>query len=470
MSDSDITTIRVETKHNFWENIGGLLQNTNYSDVSIICGDGVEVKSNAVLLSSINPWIYQLLLEQSEHEHITLVTPDIDSEQVEPILNAINENFQTGAKIDGSKTFDFLPYFMFHPNFKNESNFISFTTKITSDVHELNDVKSEFDWLDDDKHPDLSDIDDEEDNVQVTKKQKQHKIKPKQSRECHVCHKVSSSQETWRAHLRRIHPLEHAELNKKPSTKLCTDCGKEFGNIDPVDVRKYAQHARIHKLDKFQCDCNMTFKTLTQKDLHIRVVHMGWTQCPQCTYSFQSKDLLEKHVMKNHSEKIVCEVCGAAACDANALKNHMLRMHDPTLIKCKVCDATVEGNFRLEIHMKRVHGDRQLEQCKICGDSFIHLRRHMRNFHQGVKNFQCDKCEKGFVSKSLLEKHNMSVHIKSRPYGCRYGSGCTMSYNDVSNRNSHEKKKHGALFKNSADIKELGKKGINNMDIRDMVS
>jgi len=260
---------------------------------------------------------------------------------------------------------------------------------------------------------------------------------------------MSSSQDTWRAHLKRIHPLEHAELHRKPATKLCTECGKEFGNIDPVDVRKYAQHARMHKLEKYQCDCNMTFKTLAQKDLHIRVVHMGWTQCPQCTYSFQRKELLEKHVIKVHNEKIVCEVCGAAACDANALKNHMLRMHDPTLVKCKECDVTVEGSFRLEIHMKRVHGDRQSEQCKICGDSFIHLRRHMLNFHQGVKNFQCDKCEKGFVSKSLLDKHNMSVHIKSRPYACRYGSGCTMSYNDVSNRNSHEKKKHGALFKNS---------------------
>ena len=38
----------------------------------------------------------------------------------------------------------------------------------------------------------------------------------------------------------------------------------------------------------------------------------------------------------------------------------------------------------------------------------------------------------------------MNVHIRSRPYNCRYG--CNMAYNDVSNRNSHEKKKHGGLF------------------------
>jgi len=176
---SDITIIRVDTKQHFWENIGGLLRSSNYSDVSIICGDGVEVKSNAVLLSSINPWIYKLLLDQSEHEHITLVTPDIDSDQVEPILNAINDNFQTGTRPDVSKTFEFWPYFMFHPKVKNESNFISFTTKTTSDVQKSNSseiigIKSEFDWLNDD-HPNLSDTEDEEEYVPVGKKR--HKLK-----------------------------------------------------------------------------------------------------------------------------------------------------------------------------------------------------------------------------------------------------------------------------------------------------
>ena len=46
----------------------------------------------------------------------------------------------------------------------------------------------------------------------------------------------------------------------------------------------------------------------------------------------------------------------------------------------------------------------------------------------------------------------MSVHLKLRPYKCRYG--CDDSYNDYHNRNSHEKKKHGKLFTTAEKEKE----------------
>ena len=38
----------------------------------------------------------------------------------------------------------------------------------------------------------------------------------------------------------------------------------------------------------------------------------------------------------------------------------------------------------------------------------------------------------------------MNVHLKLRPYKCRFG--CDFGYNDFSNRNAHEKKKHGGRY------------------------
>ena len=38
----------------------------------------------------------------------------------------------------------------------------------------------------------------------------------------------------------------------------------------------------------------------------------------------------------------------------------------------------------------------------------------------------------------------MNVHIKARPYACRYG--CGAAYNDSSNRGHHERKKHGGNY------------------------
>ena len=61
------------------------------------------------------------------------------------------------------------------------------------------------------------------------------------------------------------------------------------------------------------------------------------------------------------------------------------------------------------------------------------------------KSFQCQECGKGFHKLDALKKHQMSVHLKLRPYKCRYG--CTFAYNDQGNRNAHEKKTHGQLYK-----------------------
>ena len=69
-----------------------------------------------------------------------------------------------------------------------------------------------------------------------------------------------------------------------------------------------------------------------------------------------------------------------------------------------------------------------------------------------MKKYQCPDCGKGFWGQKDLESHQMNIHLKLRPYRCRYG--CKDSYNDTSNRNSHEKKKHGKLFTTAREEKE----------------
>ena len=70
------------------------------------------------------------------------------------------------------------------------------------------------------------------------------------------------------------------------------------------------------------------------------------------------------------------------------------------------------------------------------------------------KDFVCnvENCKKGFYIKHLLDKHMMNVHLKLRPYTCRYG--CEFAYNDKSNRDAHERKKHGKLFCNLKKVQQ----------------
>ena len=74
------------------------------------------------------------------------------------------------------------------------------------------------------------------------------------------------------------------------------------------------------------------------------------------------------------------------------------------------------------------------------------------------KKFICEHCDKRFFTSASLNKHIMNVHLKLRPYSCRYG--CEFAYNDVSNRNAHEKKTHGKLFITAQEEKEKYKESL----------
>ena len=60
------------------------------------------------------------------------------------------------------------------------------------------------------------------------------------------------------------------------------------------------------------------------------------------------------------------------------------------------------------------------------------------------KRRRCEQCGKGFVDETKLRSHKMNVHLKLRPYKCRFG--CDLSYNDKSNRTGNEKRKHWDLY------------------------
>jgi len=101
----------------------------------------------------------------------------------------------------------------------------------------------------------------------------------------------------------------------------------------------------------------------------------------------------------------------------------------------------------LKIHKRRSCKEADFPVCKVCGKKFRQMKSHMaQHIPDEQRNFVCniDDCRKGFTIKSSLNKHLMNVHSKLRPYKCRYG--CIFAYNDKSNRDAHERKKHGKLF------------------------
>jgi len=139
----------------------------------------------------------------------------------------------------------------------------------------------------------------------------------------------------------------------------------------------------------------------------------------------------------------MCDKCGIAFKDKNRLRDHYSRVHSVPDQECPNCHG-----FFTKRQMKNNHemtcGKEKI--CPQCNKEVKNLEKHMIRKHMpdSEKPHQCSICQKGFSGRKSLRDHTVNVHTKTRPYPCRYG--CDIAYNDNSNRNQHEKRKHGKLF------------------------
>jgi len=443
-----------------------------HNNVSIICGDGVKVKGNSLLLASISPWLYKLIKEQSHEEEITIITPDIQSENVAHLMQTLQSNLTNDTSIEciiNENTFKTL----FKPNSEIKLPFCKvdlvdikceneefIPNGDGNDHYECEDddviMGQPDDILDNDIEPKKLPNDDLQHAVEETNNDRKNIVKKQGKKEkfCDLCNcmVVLLGKVTMKKHYKSVH--EQTTVNcpycQKPfltktylpshvkkhhasenSLILCSKCGFSTNSFD-----EYTKHDKIHT--KHLCDiCNKMFVDV---GLHKRRKHEKISEKTSEICSEKHSENANNFKSEEHS---VCFKCGKSFHTKNSLHIHMQYVHNKEISNCDKCGKDFEGPYRLQDHIRSVH---RPKPCPICGTMFQNLRLHMHTVHREEKDkkYVCDICGKGFLQKDKLNGHNMSVHIKARPFNCRYG--CSFSYNDYRNRNAHEKKKHGGLF------------------------
>ena len=240
-------------------------------------------------------------------------------------------------------------------------------------------------------------------------------------------------------------------------TVLCADCGQSWTR-DKSTYNEIRKHKMEHKVVNFTCDCpdqpkvfkvpetlGFTYQDIsfTKKEYHMKVVHMGWHACTEegCMKSFETKFKHAAHV-KTHS--MVCDICGWKGKHKASLSGHHARVHDHVEVQCQECGEVQKNKHALAKHKERDHTK---VVCTVCAATVKNIRVHMTNQHMDATDmrYQCEHCNKGFMDKIKMDTHIMNVHIKTQPHQCRYG--CENRYNDVSNRNAHERRRHGEVYK-----------------------
>ena len=306
-------------------------------------------------------------------------------------------------------------------------------------------------------------VDKTEDNYQIatnhpiikiematTEKPRQQKIQRKKRKGKHT--KTILFSDTKKQHNAKDTCLESQE-------KTCEYCGKQFKT--DRQMPNYYRHMKKHKVMDEDCGCSTRFTSFIQKRWHLRVVHRGYFACDLCyqpsDYVFATEALLTNHKKDKHPENkeydFTCSVveCNKTFKRQSSLSYHTMANHDDTSgpFCCVHCGKELANRSSLRSHEKRSHNPKR---CPTCSKLVKNLRRHTMQVHtdDSDRKHQCDSCGKGFSDKQALKIHEMNVHIKARPYKCRYDCENDIGYNDLSNRNSHERKKHGGLFQDGA--------------------
>ena len=415
------------------EDVIKLSNESHYQDVNIICHNG-NFRSNSFLLATLFPMFRKILNTSIQDDDLYVICmPDMDKNCLENFCSNLSQKSPRVPNIIIQQLLEF-PFNIKEEITENEPDYCSLDDFIET---EDNDCKN------------LTNI--SNDNSLVTVKIK------KEGEDFNGKSKPQGKKNSSREKDSGLHPKDifaqvtkdfdiHFEvLNEGKEVKYkCKQCSYVIGKKWNI-----ARHYICNHLSDggVSCDiCGTWKKSLMALEYHKKYKHSieGQTICSTCKKSFPHNDF------PNHDcNQFICNDCGKILKTEASLGKHIQNVHriNERTHFCNICGKGFRHKRVLKSHIDKVHENKnQRTPCPECGQNVVNLRSHMRSIHtpDDQKTCQCQHCGKGFWEQHSLDKHIMNMHLKLRPYNCRYG--CEISYNDVSNRNHHEKRKHGKYF------------------------
>ncbi|ODM90847.1 Zinc finger and BTB domain-containing protein 41 [Orchesella cincta] len=202
---------------------------------------------------------------------------------------------------------------------------------------------------------------------------------------------------------------------------------------------------------------------------HVVKEHTDRLVCSECGEKFGRLAYLKAHLKKKHQNaaqpvlKTPCHVCGRP-CDATYMKTHRWTHYseeerDAALARgeklpyrknkkfqCDQCEKRFYSMDILKAHTKKVHEGIPLPPakrrlCPDCGADVRNLAQHIRQKHSdyGKRKFACITCDKRFVSQNDLRQHKFQAHGNEKPYQCEV---CGRGFKTRQNMEQHHTNVH----------------------------
>jgi len=257
---------------------------------------------------------------------------------------------------------------------------------------------------------------------------------------CEICVEAFKTEAKFKKHISsHSNPKEEQQY-----PKMCDQCG--FVATYKGSLRKHKQFK--HDYSTQTCEiCSKGFSGTFKLRLHMNRIHKNGNKC--CRQVFEDKGDLKIHIsrhIKQKSNLLKCDECDYTGKTKYNVTSHRKLRHDSQTHVCDICSTDFNGLIKLQVHRRRFHSESIA--CLECDEYFkrSNMSRHMLKAHtkDNEKKYQCDKCGRGFIDITRYSVHMISAHTNEKPFACRYS--CGHATNDPTNRNKHEKEKHGRKF------------------------
>ncbi|XP_034838107.1 oocyte zinc finger protein XlCOF22-like isoform X2 [Maniola hyperantus] len=219
--------------------------------------------------------------------------------------------------------------------------------------------------------------------------------------------------------------------NRKKKPRPVTEKKKHYNNFEVILANSTATPIRSHDGINYKCCfCTNQYNYPAELKAHTLMVHDSSDDRRQ----FMKKQCTFDYILKLDITQLKCKVCDEDIDTIDRLLDHLQDMHQKLIymdmktqivpfkfgeeeLKCVVCSLAFS---KFKVLLEHMHTHFRNYVCEICDYGCISRSRmyHHKETHD-IGSFACSKCDKVFETRPSLRKHMNMIHIfMNMPYKC----------------------------------------------------